>query len=193
MDWKEDLELVSRHGEVFNFNIYSATLGYSRKHVFLYTANKTESDFLRCTINTFKILGGLPKKIITDNMSAVVTVKGNKKYKHPKILALKKDTGVKIKLCKARTPQTKGKDESAKRFVDSIMRDGLLPMKRQYVHLSVDTATATLVGKRRDIDPIILEIDALAAINDGIKFYVGNDKVWLCDKIPSKYIKILKK
>ena len=35
VDWKEDLELTSKHGEVFNFNIYSATLGYSRKHIFL--------------------------------------------------------------------------------------------------------------------------------------------------------------
>lgn len=82
---------------------------------------------------------------------------------------------------------------TAKRFVDSIMRDGLLPMKRQYVHLSVDTTMATLVGKRRDIDPIILEIDAREALNNGIKFYIGNDKVWLCDKIPPKYIKVLKK
>ena len=120
VDWKEDLELISKHGEIFHFNIYSATLGYSRKHVFLYTANKTESDFLRCTIDTYKILGGLPKKIITDNMSAIVSVKGNKKYKHPKILAFEKDTGVKIKLCKARTPQTKGKDESANRFVNRL-------------------------------------------------------------------------
>lgn len=120
VDWKEDLELVSRHGETFHFNIYSATLGYSRKHVFLYTVNKTKSDFLRCTIDTYKILGGLPKKIITDNMSAVVTVNGHKKYKHPKILAFEKDTGVKIKLCKSRTPQTKGKDESANRFVNRL-------------------------------------------------------------------------
>ena len=81
---------------------------------------------------------------------------------------------------------------TAKRFVDSIMRDGLLPMKRQYVHLSVDTTMATLVGKRRDSDPIILEIDAREALSDGIKFYIGNDKVWLCDKIPPKYIKVLK-
>lgn len=120
VDWKEDLELVNRHGEVFNFNIYSATLGYSRKHIFLFTFNKTESDFLRCTINVFKILGGLPKEIITDNMSAIVSVKGNKKYKHSKILAFEKDTGVKIKLCKARSPQTKGKDESANRFVNRL-------------------------------------------------------------------------
>ncbi len=120
VDWKEDLKLISRHGEIFHFNIYSATLGYSRKHVFLYSANKTESDFLRCTIDTYKILGGLPKKILTDNMSAIVTINGHRKYKHPKILAFEKDTGVNIKLCKVRTPETKGKDESANRFVNRL-------------------------------------------------------------------------
>lgn len=79
---------------------------------------------------------------------------------------------------------------TAKRFLDSIMKDGLLPIKRQYVHLSTDTDMATLVGKRRDNNPVILEIDAKAAFNDGIKFYIGNEKVWLCDKMPAKYIKI---
>ncbi len=82
---------------------------------------------------------------------------------------------------------------TVKRFLDSIMKDDLLPMKRQYVHLSVDTDMATLVGKRRDSNPVILEIDAKAAAKDGIKFYIGNDKVWLCDKMPAKYIKILSK
>ncbi len=80
---------------------------------------------------------------------------------------------------------------TAERFVESIMKEGLLPMKRQYVHLSVDIDMAMLVGKRRDINPTILEVDAKAASNDGIKFYVGNDKVWLCDAVPPKYIKIL--
>ncbi len=78
---------------------------------------------------------------------------------------------------------------TAKRFLDSIMKEGLLPMKRQYVHLSVDRDTAMLVGKRRDENPIILKIDAKAASNDGIVFYIGNDKVWLCDEMPAKYIK----
>lgn len=47
-----------------------------------------------------------------------------------------------------------------------------------------------LVGKRRDSNSIILQIDSKSASNDGIIFYIGNDKVWLCDKILSKYIKI---
>ena len=77
---------------------------------------------------------------------------------------------------------------TAKRFIKSIKETGLLPMKRQYVHLSVDEETATAVGKRRDNSPVLLKIDTKQAIADGIKFYIGNDKVWLCDKLPAKYI-----
>lgn len=80
---------------------------------------------------------------------------------------------------------------TTKRFLNFIIKDGLLPMKRQYVHLSIDKETAMLVGSRRDKNPIILEIDAKRAFNDGIKFYTENDKVWLCGKLPYKYIKIL--
>ncbi len=64
-------------------------------------------------------------------------------------------------------------------------------MNRQYVYLSVDTDIANLAGKRRDDNPVILIIDAITAFSNGIKFYIGNDKVWLCDKMPAKYIKIL--
>jgi RNA:NAD 2'-phosphotransferase (TPT1/KptA family) len=31
-------------------------------------------------------------------------------------------------------------------------------------------------------------VDALRASDDGIKFYYGNEKVWLADRIPGKYI-----
>lgn len=79
---------------------------------------------------------------------------------------------------------------SAKRFMDSIIEKGLLPQKRQYVHLSQDIETAFVVGKRHDETPIILEIDALDAWNQGVKFYYGNEKVWLADEIPSKFIRI---
>ena len=72
--------------------------------------------------------------------------------------------------------------------LDAIMNDGLKPMGRQYVHLSVDTETAVQVGKRRDNDPVILKIDALKAYNDGVRFYKGNDKVILADHVPQQYI-----
>jgi putative RNA 2'-phosphotransferase len=79
---------------------------------------------------------------------------------------------------------------TARRFLVSIKEDGILPKRRQYVHLSIDIDTASQVGKRRDNEPIILEINAKKAWDEGVKFYLGNDKVWLADNIPSKYIKV---
>lgn len=74
--------------------------------------------------------------------------------------------------------------------LDSIMREGLLPMDRQYVHLSADIQTARQVGARRDSKPVILKIDAAKASADGIRFYIGNDKVWLADGISPSYLEI---
>ena len=79
---------------------------------------------------------------------------------------------------------------TAKRYLGSITEKGLLPQNRQYVHLSKDIMTALDVGKRHDLKPIILEINALEAWNNGVKFYYGNEKVWLADEIPSGFIVI---
>lgn len=46
------------------------------------------------------------------------------------------------------------------------------------------------VAIRHDKDVCILQIDTKQAMLDGVKFYYGNEDVWLADKIPSKYIKI---
>ncbi len=75
--------------------------------------------------------------------------------------------------------------------VDVILIEGLKPMRRQYVHLSVDIDTAVRVGSRRDSSPVILKIDAKKASSSGIVFYEGNDKVVLADFVPSEYITIL--
>jgi putative RNA 2'-phosphotransferase len=71
---------------------------------------------------------------------------------------------------------------------ENILRGGLMPMGRQYVHLSADTLTATKVGERKAKTPVILNIDATAAHAEGIAFYHGNEMVWLADFIPSAFI-----
>ena len=77
---------------------------------------------------------------------------------------------------------------TARKFTNSIRERGLLPQSRQYVHLSQDIETAYRVGIRHDMRPCILKIDAIQAWKDDIKFYYGNEKVWLANEIPSKYI-----
>lgn len=52
---------------------------------------------------------------------------------------------------------------TARRFLDSIKENGLLPKGRQYVHLSQDVETAYSVGLRHDSKPCILKIDAKQA------------------------------
>lgn len=81
---------------------------------------------------------------------------------------------------------------TARRFVQAIKEKGLLPQNRQYVHLSVDVETAIQIGKRRDREPALLIVQALEAWTEGVKFYLGNDMVWLADTIPSKYIRFEK-
>jgi len=71
----------------------------------------------------------------------------------------------------------------------TILTQGLKPCSRQYVHLSQDVETAMEVGKRRDIESIILIIEAEKAYTNGVKFYYGNEKVWLADTIPPQIIR----
>jgi len=78
-----------------------------------------------------------------------------------------------------------------RRYVAKVMETGLRPMKRQYVHLSPDKATAREVGKRRDQQPAILVVAAHEAHADGIQFYPRGKGIWLSDPIPPKYLSIL--
>lgn len=79
---------------------------------------------------------------------------------------------------------------TTRQATDAIMLEGLKAMKRQYVHLSADRATALQVALRRTQRPVILEVSALQASEHGIHFYLGNDMVWLADYIPSAYIRV---
>lgn len=74
--------------------------------------------------------------------------------------------------------------------VNTILRDGLLPMSRQYVHLSIDAATAVEVGRRKSRTPVLLNIDARSAHDSGVAFYIGNERVWLADRVPPRFIRM---
>ena len=121
VDWKENITLITRMGEVLKFHLFAATLGASRLHHFVYSESKTEEAFIRCLLDTIYHIGGVPQTALTDNMSAIIQIHGKKKIKHPKILQLEKDLGMSIKLCKARTPETKGKVESSNRFISRLL------------------------------------------------------------------------
>lgn len=74
------------------------------------------------------------------------------------------------------------------RAVSDILKHGLLPMNRHYVHLSKDVETAVNVGSRRKNGFTILKIDAAKMTSDGLKFFVSDNGVWLATAVPPKYI-----
>lgn len=77
---------------------------------------------------------------------------------------------------------------TAPSIAEIVLREGLKPMGRQYVHLSVDTATALEVGRRKAREPVLVRVKAIDAHRLGVLFYVGNENVWLADSVPPSFI-----
>lgn len=115
-DWVEDLKLISKYGEVFEFNVFSAILGYSRLHCFTYSKYRTRIDVERCLIETFLSIGGVTEEALTDNMSSIVNTKTKKFYDEFNFFC--KDMNIKPRNCKIKNPETKGKVESQNRFLN---------------------------------------------------------------------------
>lgn len=76
---------------------------------------------------------------------------------------------------------------TAKKFADSIMKQGILKGKRLYVHLSPTVEMATEVGQRHG-NPVVLAIDAKRMSENGIKFFLSRNGVWLTEFVDAKYI-----
>jgi len=72
-----------------------------------------------------------------------------------------------------------------------ILQEGLKPMRRQYVHLSIDEQTARIVGRRKAPEPVILKVRASEAHRAGVVFYHGNEDIWLADAVPPQFIEPL--
>ena len=75
--------------------------------------------------------------------------------------------------------------------LDSILKGGLRPGGRKFVHLSLSVEDAVRVGRRKDISPAILKIEAKEAQMDGLKFW-QEENIYLTEEVPPQYISIYK-
>lgn len=78
---------------------------------------------------------------------------------------------------------------TAEKNVERILEEGLQKMARHHVHLSQDAVTARAVGARYG-KPVVFEIDTMAMLADGFKFYVSANGVWLAREVPPKFLKL---
>lgn len=79
--------------------------------------------------------------------------------------------------------------ETATRFLDGIMREGLKPMSRQWVHISPDYETAVAVGKRHG-KPVVLAFKANQFVEDGYDLFRSANGVWQAAFVPPEYLEI---
>lgn len=77
---------------------------------------------------------------------------------------------------------------TAKKYVDSINAIGLIPKSRLYVHLSKDIETAITVGKRHG-KVVIYQVASKQMYDNGYKFYLSKNGVWLTKNVPDIYLK----
>ena len=78
---------------------------------------------------------------------------------------------------------------AARDLAESMLRDGLEPRDRQYVHLSLTADEAESVARRHDPAPAILVIDAQAAHAEGIRFYESGP-LFLVENVPAKFLSL---
>ena len=123
VDWKEELSLRTKSGDIIKVNLFLMVLGYSRLKYVCVTSDRTQETLLRCLMDAFSYFGGVPHEILFDNMKTVVDhtrstftkVELNTTFK-----AFAADAGFKPVTCRPYRPQTKGKVEALAKFVDRL-------------------------------------------------------------------------
>jgi len=76
---------------------------------------------------------------------------------------------------------------TAIKFIENIKKKGINRGNRLYVHLSPNKEIAMAVGKRHG-KPIVLDINSKKMFQDGYKFYLSENLIWLTKKILPIYI-----
>ena len=119
-DWKERITLTNKNGEVFIINIFHIILKFSRYSYIELSMTMDQKDLFRCLINSFKFFGGIPSRILFDNMSTAADTNIYPRRINAKLVQFAKDFNFEVKLCKVKSPETKGSNESRNKMLDWI-------------------------------------------------------------------------
>lgn len=118
VDFGSGARIQTPDGRWRKTNVFRIVLSHSRKAYSEACYTQTTDDFLRCVENAFAYFGGVPKKMVIDNLKAAVA--------HPdwfdpeitpKVQSFAQHYGTVILPTKPYTPQHKGKVESGIKYV----------------------------------------------------------------------------
>jgi transposase len=98
--------------------VFVAVLCYSRLIHIEFSLSQQKEDFYTSIVNTFRFIGGMPRKIIIDNLKvAVVEGSGSDAKFHPEFLALCGHYLIQPVACPRRDPESKGRVEDGVKYV----------------------------------------------------------------------------
>lgn len=124
VDWKESMKLISKSGEVIEFNIFLYILPYSKFKYLELTKDRTQITLLKCLVNAFKYCNNsTPEEIWFDNMKTVVNehdIKTGETIFNKDFLKFSKDVGFTPIACRPYRPQTKGTVENVAKIMDRL-------------------------------------------------------------------------
>lgn len=118
VDWGH-FGTISHHGRSKPLYAFVMTLGWSRAMYVEFTTSADEASFMRCHINAFAYLGGVPRKIVHDNLKTAVLGRDGDGTIHwnPRYLDFACQYGFGPHACQPYRAQTKGKVESGVKYV----------------------------------------------------------------------------
>ena len=78
---------------------------------------------------------------------------------------------------------------AARDLAQSMLRRGLEPRDRQYVHLSETAEEAEAVARRHDPATAVIVVNAKAAHAEGVRFY-RSGPLYLVENVPAKFLSL---
>jgi transposase len=109
-DWAEFG--YDQEGQAHKVYGFIAILSYSRMRFVTFVKRCDAPTLIRCLMEAFEYFGGLPRAVLTDRMKSVLlSMDGRTPKWHPLFADFVATLGVAPQVCKAYTPQTKGKVE----------------------------------------------------------------------------------
>ena len=78
---------------------------------------------------------------------------------------------------------------TTRRALGRILREGIRPMRRRFVHLSATPEAAAEVGRRHGRDVVVLVVDARGLVQRGIRVWRASDLIYLTEWVPPELIK----
>jgi transposase len=126
VDWGH-FGTLQHHGRQMRLYAFVMTLGWSRAMYVEFTTTADEAAFVRCHLNAFRYLGGVPREIVHDNLKTAVLGRDATGVIHwnPRYLDLAHCYGFNPRACQPYRAQTKGKVESGVKYVRGNLCVGL--------------------------------------------------------------------